>query len=130
MGFNAKYVHTNSSPRIFAPRTFLPGSLRLRPVPRSAITGRQPRRGTGLKERAAGIHLRLPVTGRGPTLEIFSYEPSSPGARSGQPPRFGHIAFSVDDVQAPGTPSFAGRRVVGKIATLQTSTGPRSPGAT
>lgn len=54
----------------------------------------------GLKIR--GAHLRLPGHGAdGPTLEIYSYEPSAEAA-SAVPnrPGFGHIAFGVPDVEA------------------------------
>lgn len=49
-----------------------------------------------------GMHLRLPGYGdAGPTLEVFQYDPelmhATPAANR---PGFGHIAFSVDDVDA------------------------------
>ena len=54
--------------------------------------------GVGLE----GVHLRLPGCGEdGPTLEIYTYTPSLPGAEpSPVRPGYGHIAFRVDDVDA------------------------------
>jgi predicted enzyme related to lactoylglutathione lyase len=48
-----------------------------------------------------GAHLALPgYTDEGPTLEIFSYEPSEPADRLRplNTPGIGHLAFLVDDV--------------------------------
>lgn len=52
--------------------------------------------------RARGGHLRLPGHGdRGPTLEIFEYDASDPGAvPSINRPGLAHLAFEVDDVPA------------------------------
>jgi catechol 2,3-dioxygenase-like lactoylglutathione lyase family enzyme len=66
-----------------------------------------------------GIHLLLPGYGkRGPTLEIFSYD--STGKRplpKPDEPGFGHIAFSVDDVDAALAAVLeAGGNTVGEIA--------------
>src|SRR6201985_3523677 len=48
-----------------------------------------------------GIHLLLPGYGNsGRTLEIFSYDSMpQPSPRNANAPGFGHIAFSVDDVE-------------------------------
>jgi len=48
-----------------------------------------------------GIHLLLPGHGdRGPTLEIFQYDPAETRqAPAANRPGFAHIAFSVDDVE-------------------------------
>ena len=49
-----------------------------------------------------GMHLRLPGHGNdGPTLEIYSYHPSTE-APTPVPnrPGYGHLAFAVDDVEA------------------------------
>src|SRR6476659_9245365 len=48
-----------------------------------------------------GIHLLLPGYGNnGPTLEIFSYDSTPPPSlRTVNAPGFGHIAFSVDNVE-------------------------------
>ncbi len=65
-----------------------------------------------------GIHLLLPGYGAtGPTLEIFSYDsmPSS-SERVANAPGFGHIAFSVDDVdEALAQVRNAGGSAVGEI---------------
>ena len=49
-----------------------------------------------------GVHLRLPGHGQaGPTLEIYAYHPQTERlATAVNRPGFGHIAFSVDDVEA------------------------------
>ena len=48
----------------------------------------------------SGAHLRLPGHGDdGPTLEVFTYEPTAAGDASPvNRPGFAHIAFHVDDV--------------------------------
>ena len=65
-----------------------------------------------------GIHLLLPGYGNhGPTLEIFSYDamPES-SLRQANAPGFGHIAFSVDDVeQALADVREAGGGAVGEM---------------
>ncbi len=65
-----------------------------------------------------GIHLLLPGYGsNGPTLEIFSYDAMPPSAtRAVNAPGFGHIAFSVDNVeQALAAVENAGGGTVGEI---------------
>jgi catechol 2,3-dioxygenase-like lactoylglutathione lyase family enzyme len=83
--------------------------------------------GTGLTNtHLRGAHLRLPGRGDdGPTLEIFTYEPSAErGATAVNRPGFGHIAFEVDDVAAARTAVLeAGGSVVGEVVTLQTASG-------
>ena len=67
-----------------------------------------------------GMHLFLPGFGpEGPTLEIFSYDQMVEGTRPVvNEPGFGHIAFSVDDVDAAlNAVRLAGGSVVGNIAT-------------
>jgi len=71
--------------------------------PQRTLSGQWLADGTGVANaHLEGMHLRLPGFGdSGPTLEIFSYaimeEQLPPVAnRKG----FGHIAFTVDDVQA------------------------------
>ncbi len=83
--------------------------------------------GTGLPgAHLRGAHLRLPGHGdHGPTLEIFSYDALEPRTRTCvNRPGFGHIAFSVDDVEASRTAVLqAGGRAVGEVVTLQVATG-------
>ncbi|WP_273324070.1 VOC family protein [Vallitalea guaymasensis] len=51
--------------------------------------------------RVTGIHLRLPGSEEGPTLEIFEYEPEDKNERtqSINCKGFTHIAFHVDSVE-------------------------------
>ena len=54
------------------------------------------------RAKLSGRHLRLPGHGdNGPTLEIFSYEQSVPGAQTPAANRvgLGHLAFEVEDVR-------------------------------
>lgn len=47
-----------------------------------------------------GVHLRVPGYVDGPTLELFQYEPEA-GREASYPntPGYGHLAFSVPDVE-------------------------------
>lgn len=79
--------------------------------------------GTGVVgAHMAGVHLRLPGHGeRGPTLEIYAYEPSL----AAQPtavnrPGYGHVAFEVDSVDEARRQVLAeGGSPVGEIVTLE-----------
>ncbi len=83
--------------------------------------------GTGLVgTRLRGWHLRLPGHGAsGPTLEIFSYEPSGAEAERGiSSPGFGHIAFDVEDVEASRAEVLAaGGGPIGEVVKLRTADG-------
>ena len=83
--------------------------------------------GTGIPGvHVRGMHLRLPGYGEnGPTLEIFTYDPMmEKGDLCINQPGFGHIAFSVDDVQkAHETVLQAGGQALGEIVTVQIATG-------
>ncbi len=78
---------------------------------------------TGLQAaHLTGMHLSLPgFDGDGPTLEIFSYDQMAEDCppvvnRSG----FGHLAFSVDDVEAALEAVLsAGGGAVGEVATTR-----------
>lgn len=69
--------------------------------------------------RIRGVHLRLPGHGdAGPTLEVFQYdekkEAETPAPNS---PGYGHIAFTVEDVEAVKAAVLAlGGGVVGEVA--------------
>ena len=67
-----------------------------------------------------GVHLALPgFDGKGPTLEVFSYDRMAPGpVPVVNEPGFGHIAFVVDDVDAAlEAVRGAGGSAVGRIST-------------
>jgi catechol 2,3-dioxygenase-like lactoylglutathione lyase family enzyme len=68
--------------------------------------------------RVRGLHLALPGPGPdGPTLEIFEYEPpESADPPVANRPGFGHIAFSVQDVEGMHRRVIsAGGKALGKI---------------
>jgi predicted enzyme related to lactoylglutathione lyase len=100
-----KYVHTNIVARNWRLLSeFYINVFECKPVPpESNLKGVWLERGTGVKNASLqGIHLLLPGYDKdGPTLEIFQYQEnenkSDPVAnREG----FGHIAFSVENVEA------------------------------
>lgn len=69
-----------------------------------------------------GMHLRLPGHGpNGPTLEIYSYEPSAEAPTPApNRPGFGHVALAVDDVEAVcATIRRAGGGQVGEVVTTK-----------
>ena len=73
-----------------------------------------------------GVHLRLPGHGDGgPTLEIYSYDTlADGGTAAANRTGWGHIAFSVDDVEtARRAVVAAGGGEVGETVTLQTTDG-------
>lgn len=103
MTVEARYVHTNLIARDYKHLAeFYCAVFGCAPVPPERnLRGGWLDRGTGLKNtHLEGLHLRLPGHGdRGPTLEIFSYQPlddapASPANRRG----YGHLAFHVEDV--------------------------------
>jgi len=75
----------------------------IRVPPERRLSGAWLDAATGLPGAAIrGVHLRLPGMGEGgPTLEVLQYaaEAERPPTATNRP-GFGHIAFSVDDVQA------------------------------
>jgi catechol 2,3-dioxygenase-like lactoylglutathione lyase family enzyme len=97
--------------------------------PERDYSGPQLAAGTGVAGAALrGAHLRLPGHGPdGPTLEIYQYSdelprPAAAANRAG----YGHIAFSVDDVDASRRDVLAaGGSAVGDVVTLRTSDGRR-----
>ncbi len=73
--------------------------------------------------RIRGAHFRLPgFGGEGPTLEIFQYSPEMARERTAaNRPGFGHIAFSVDDVEsARDAVLAAGGKHLGKLVSNET----------
>lgn len=118
---NAKYVHTNLVARDwklladFYSRVF--GCKLV--SPERDISGQWLDDATGVQQaHIRGAHLRLPGYGdTGPTIEIFQYNvESEKPATAVNRPRFGHIAFAVDDVdQARDAVIAAGGRDVGRV---------------
>jgi len=87
--------------------------------PQRNLSGQWLEDGTGVANASLeGMHLRLPGFGdNGPTLEIFSYtemEENLPPVANRK--GFGHIAFTVDDVQGTVDKVLANQgRLLGKI---------------
>lgn len=127
----ARYVHTNLIAQDWrALADFYERLFGCVPVPPERdYRGEELDAGSGVQgAHMRGMHLRLPGCGEdGPTLEILNYNllaerPPTAANRPG----FGHIAFAVDDVPAAQAAVLeAGGRAVGKIVTLQVSTGAR-----
>lgn len=121
---NAKYVHTNLVARDWRTLArFYQDVFGCIPVPPGrGYTGPELEKGTGIPGASLkGIHLRLPGYGpEGPTLEIFQYsEVAEQGVKAVNRPGFGHIAFSVEDVQsARETVLSQGCSAVGEVVTL------------
>lgn len=120
----ARYVHTNLIARDWQKLAAFYGDVfGCTPAgPERDLSGPLMEAGTALKgAHLRGAHLRLPGCGeKGPTLEIFQYEP----AAAGLPPQinrpgFGHIAFLVDDVTAARAAVLAaGGRAYGKTVSV------------
>jgi predicted enzyme related to lactoylglutathione lyase len=129
MSIEAKYVHTNLIARDWQKlSSFYQEVLGFKPVsPERHYKGADLERGTGVRgSELHGIHLRMPgYDDNGPTLEIYSYSIQKKGiVPAVNRPGFGHIALSVVDViKAQEIILQAGGKAVGRIVTLQTSTG-------
>jgi predicted enzyme related to lactoylglutathione lyase len=127
----AKYVHTNLIANDWqALATFYQDVFGCIPVPPERdLQGALLEAGTGIPDaRLRGAHLRLPGYGEcGPTLEIFNYNILVGGGKKAvNRPGFGHIAFSVDNVEAARNVVLqAGGQRVGEIVTMQVATGAR-----
>lgn len=127
MTISAKYVHTN----IIAENWQLLSSFYQEifgcvPVlPERDLSGDKLEAGSGIPgAHLRGIHLRLPGYGdNGPTVEIFNYNFLEVRNETAvNRPGFGHIAFSVKDVEfAQKAVLKAGGNAVGKIVTIQVS---------
>jgi len=100
-----KYVHTNIVARNWRLLSgfYINVFLCIPITPERNLKGEWLERGTGVKNASLqGIHLLLPGYNiDGPTLEIFQYQenenkPYTVANREG----FGHIAFSVENVEA------------------------------
>jgi predicted enzyme related to lactoylglutathione lyase len=127
----AKYVHTNLIAEDW--RTLANFYIDLFGCtivpPERDLQGAHMDAGTGIRgAHLRGAHLRLPGWGDdGPTLEIFTYNiTASHEPAAVNRPGFGHIAFSVDDVQAARDSVLgAGGRAVGEVVTVQIASGAR-----
>ncbi len=104
MPLNCKYVHTNIIARDWRrlARFYIQVFGCREKPPERNLSGTWLDRATALKKaHIEGIHLYLPgYDEHGPTLEIFQYSETIPN--NGKLPNkqgFGHIAFSVDDVE-------------------------------
>jgi len=105
MPIKAKYVHTNlTSPDWRRLAKFYAEVFGCVPkLPERDLSGDWLERLTALpRAHLTGVHLSLPGFGpEGPTLEIFGYDQmvghATPVVNE---PGFGHLAFSVDDVEA------------------------------
>ena len=126
---NARYVHTNLIAKDWHKLAdFYQQLFGCIPVPPERdLSGQNMDAGTGIKGvHIRGMHLRLPGYGDdGPTLEIFNYDPPaekpSPAVNH---PGFGHLAFSVDNVEsAQQSVLQAGGKAVGEMVTVQIATG-------
>ena len=126
---NARYVHTNLIARDWqALAKFYQTVFGCAVVPPERdFQGADLDAGTGLSgARLRGVHLRLPgYDDNGPTLEILNYNilqnRSEPAVNR---PGFGHIAFSVDDVNAARETIFDyGGQPIGDVVTLTIATG-------
>jgi predicted enzyme related to lactoylglutathione lyase len=131
MTIAAKYVHTNliaEDWRALAGFYIDLFGCTLVP-PERDLQGEHMDAGTGIPGvHLRGAHLRLPGWGDdGPTLEIFNYNVAAarePAAVNR--PGYGHIAFSVEDVQSARTAVLnASGRAVGEVVTVQIATGAR-----
>ena len=121
----ARYAHTNLVARDWrALGRFYEQAFGCVPLaPERDLAGDWLERGTGVPgARVTGAHYRLPGGGpSGPTLEIFQYHP--PQETAALPPAnragFGHIAFSVDDVEASRAAVIAaGGAAVGTVESI------------
>jgi predicted enzyme related to lactoylglutathione lyase len=126
---SARYVHTNLIAKDWHKLAdFYQSLFGCLPVPPERdLTGKVMEDGTGIPGvHVTGMHLRLPGYGEnGPTLEIFTYDPGlESNSTAVNRPGFGHIAFSVDDVQkAYDAVLKAGGKAVGEVVTVQIATG-------
>ena len=124
MSIRARYVHTNLIARNWrALADFYINVFGCVPVPPERdLSGPEMEAGTGLPSpHLRGMHLRLPGGGEtGPTLEILNYKtlrdrPAPEANATG----FGHLAFSVKDVEAARAEVLsAGGAAVGKVVTV------------
>lgn len=126
---DARYAHTNLIARDWrALAAFYERLFGCEPVPPERdFAGPELERGTGVPgARLTGAHLRLPGHGPdGPTLEIFHYSRLAEAQPTAvNRPGFGHLAFTVADVDAARAEVLAaGGRPIGDVVTLTTATG-------
>lgn len=105
MDNNIRYVHTNLIAKDWKKLSeFYIKVLGCKPVlPERDLSGQWIDELTGIPNvRVRGMHLRLPGSDTGTTLEIFEY-PTMEGAKDPNfinKKGFGHLAFHVDSVEA------------------------------
>jgi catechol 2,3-dioxygenase-like lactoylglutathione lyase family enzyme len=91
--------------------------------PERDLEGRWLEEGTGVPNaHIRGVHLRLPGYGEsGPTIEIFEYDSEeAPLSAAANRPGWGHVAFSVEDVQAAREAVIAaGGGAIGKTVSVE-----------
>jgi predicted enzyme related to lactoylglutathione lyase len=125
MPIKAKYVHTNLTARDWRAlvRFYCDVFGCIAKLPERDISGAWLDELTGLSSaRLRGMHLLLPgFSGDGPTLEIFGYDEMVSAAEPvANEPGFGHIAFSVEEVEmALRAVVSAGGSAVGKLVTTK-----------
>ena len=125
MTLEAKYVHTNFIAHDwqmladFYRSVF--GCVDL--PPERDLKGEWLERATAVAgARIKGVHLKLPgYDDGGPTLEIFSYDPEGEASdKAINRPGLGHIAFSVNDIEAARRAVLAGGGAqIGEVVSLQ-----------
>ena len=98
-----KYVHTNLVARDWKKlANFYINVFNCKPIqPERDLKGKWLDNALNLKDaHITGIHLELPGYTDGPTLELFQYEPEANRETSyPNTPGYGHLAFSVPDVE-------------------------------
>ena len=125
MTIRARFVHINLIAQNWKRLAgFYEAVFGCAPVPPEGhLSGQWLEQSTGIRgSEIQGVHLRLPGHGeRGPTLEIFQYNPGEARLETrANRPGFGHIAFGVDDVEAVREAVIAaGGGVVGETVTAE-----------
>lgn len=119
-----KYVHTNLVARDWRKlASFYVNVFNCKPVPpKRNLKGEWLDKALSLKNtHITGIHLLLPGFRDGPTLEVFQYsEEKDADKRYPNTPGYGHIAFSVPDVEETAKKIIEmGGSYVGELTTIE-----------